>query len=91
MSEDEFIEVPVTRRARVTRVGVLSADGLLLYVRRDRDAAPLMSGDLIACKVPGAPGWFRPGVAGVLDTGGITLAGISGASDGDIVYRVEGP
>jgi hypothetical protein len=84
---DEFVEIPVTRRARVTRIGVLSYDGLL-YVKMD-PGEQLIRGESIVCKAPGVGGSFRPGVGRVTDAGGVMIAGIAGASEGDFVYRVE--
>lgn len=82
MSDELFIEVPVTRRARVTRIGVLGADGW----RASPEAPDLESGDVIALMRYGS---WRRGLGRVTDRGQLDLRGIIGPSEGDTLYRVE--
>lgn len=90
---DEYVEVPVTRRARVnpTRIGKLVALHRWTGDRIADDAgAPveLEIGTLLVLRPPyeGAP--LRPGIARVAPWG-IDTSGAPAVADGDWVYRVE--
>lgn len=86
MSED-FIEVPVTRRARVVLVGRVSRVMASYYALICDRPPQLDEGDQVVVRIgPSAP--FRTGVGRVVGAG-IDLTGIPTACDGDLLYRVE--
>ena len=90
MSNDDTIEVPVTRRARTTRVGKLVMGSGYLFIQWiGIDSERLAPGDEVACRGPG--GWWRNGTARVAPGGDVDFRRIVAACDGDDVYRVEPP
>jgi hypothetical protein len=78
--DDVTIEVPVTRQARATRIGVLDARGVFI------SDSELKKGDVIALMRDGS---WRRGLGRVTGRGQLDLRGIIGPSEGDVVYRVE--
>lgn len=80
MSDEETIEVPVTRRARVTLVGVYDSPAM----------ARLREGDTIVLRPevsePFRAGTFRVPATWTLDD---VRYGIPGARVFDFIYRVE--
>lgn len=82
-----FLEVPVTRRAAVTRIGALI--GRFHRWRLVRDAG------ILACETDGAQvavksptGEFRAGLGRCVGDD-LYLEGVASACEGDLVYRVE--
>lgn len=90
--DGETIEVPVTRRARVTLVGRVILGGHNHLARWGQtEAVELKAGDVVAVRCGDAP-WFRPGTGRVMAHPSGTVADLSditGACDGDLLYRVE--
>lgn len=84
----ELIEIPVTRLARVTRLGTITFTARSASVHYTGDER-LKPGDRIALKPAG--GGFRLGTGRVLDDGRLDLRGIAAAADEDHLYRVEPP
>lgn len=90
IERDLFIEVPVTRRARVTLIGtiaVIEPRGTVIEFAGD---ARLRPGDQFALRSSATAPW-RPGLgrvhAGTVIV--IDLTKISCASEHDLLYRVE--
>lgn len=89
MGDGEFVEVPVTRRARLALVGRLIAGRSPLLARWGQtEPVALTAGDLVVVRCDaGAP--FRPGLGLVVPGDVVDLSGIVSAADGDLLYRVE--
>lgn len=76
MSEEDTIEVPVTRRARVTLIG------------RVGGKQELRPGDVIAARARPGASW-RSGLGRVSASGGLDYRPIIGLQHEDFLYRVE--
>lgn len=93
VSDDEFIEVPVTRRARVTHIGSLdwsrSFYAPRIVTKGGDDAVFLGHPVRFVLRAPGPVGSpFRAGFGQAFGDR-VELAGIPAAADGDLAYRVE--
>lgn len=84
-----FIEVPVTRRAPVTRIGVLARVMSTWRLERDDGVFSVdTDGATVAVRPPFDSAGFRSGLGKCVGTR-LHLEGVPAAADGDIVYRVE--
>lgn len=91
MGTDEFVEVPVTRRARVTLLGRLDWDRSWFtagIVSETGGAVRLEAGTRFVLRTS-ATSPFRAGFGNVLSDGRLILGEIPAACHGDLVYRVE--
>jgi hypothetical protein len=91
MTEDpETIEVPVTRRARVTLVGRLewrrAYDVIAIATEGGRATLPPDTQFVLR---PHAEAPFREGIGRVRDDLRLDIRAIPAASHGDLLYRVE--
>lgn len=89
--DGEFVEVPVTRRARVTLIGRLRWERVMhqpLFTTQDGHAlAPQVGLRFVLRPFDGAA--FRAGIGQVTADGHVDLSAIPSAAHGDLVYRVE--
>lgn len=86
----EFVDVPVTRRARITLVGKVVGEAgwpARSWVQTCAGGTALAPGDQVVVR-PYLGARVRGGI-GVVTHDGLDLTGIPAACDGDLLYRVE--
>lgn len=88
--EVETVEVPVTRRARVTLIGRLHWERSyhVTAIETETGWATLAPGDRFVLRAHVGV-QFRSGIGVVRPGGTLDLSPISGACHGDLLYRVE--